>query len=229
MPDAIRDALSPVLAMPVLGALVYLVVSFLAGLAVAVIYIRIRGRTAGVNGGFVTTLVLLTIFVALTALVIGDNVARAFSLVGALAIVRFRTVVEDTRDTVFVIFAVVIGMAVGSGHFIVACIGVPFVGAAAEILGRWGRGGAPSAAPAEGGEVRVTVRVTAGADPGALLGEVLGRCLESFRLVGAVTARQGVATDYRYAARLREPGGAAALVRDLQQIDGVQHVELEVA
>lgn len=120
-------------------------------------------------------------------------------------------------------------MAAGSGHFIIACIGVPFVGAAAEILGRWGRGGAPSAGATEGGEVRVAVRVPAGADPGALLGEVLGLYLESFRLVGAVTARQGVATDYRYAARLRDPGGAAALVRGLQQVDGVQHVELEAA
>src|SRR2546430_13730647 len=43
--------------------------------------------------------------------VIGDNVARAFSLVGALSIVRFRTVVRDTQDTAYVIFAVVVGMA----------------------------------------------------------------------------------------------------------------------
>ena len=54
-----------------------------------------------------TTLVLLTVLVAMTALVVDDSVARAFSLVGALAIVRFRTILEDTRDTAFVVFAVV--------------------------------------------------------------------------------------------------------------------------
>ena len=48
--------------------------------------------------------------------VIGDNVARAFSLVGALSIVRFRTVVRDTQDTAYVIFAVAVGMAVGANH-----------------------------------------------------------------------------------------------------------------
>src|SRR3712207_7408096 len=57
--------------------------------------------------------VLLAVLVALVTLVIGDSTARAFGLVGALSIVRFRTVVEDTRDTAFVIFAVALGMAAG--------------------------------------------------------------------------------------------------------------------
>ena len=59
---------------------------------------------------------LLSILIAMVTQVIGDNVARAFSLVGALSIVRFRTVVRDTVDTAFVIFAVAVGMAVGAGH-----------------------------------------------------------------------------------------------------------------
>ena len=63
---------------------------------------------------FTVTLVLLTILIAMVTQVIGDNVARAFSLVGALSIVRFRTVVRDTQDTAYVIFAVAVGMAVGS-------------------------------------------------------------------------------------------------------------------
>ena len=50
----------------------------------------------------------------MVSMVIGNEIARAFSLVGALSIVRFRTVVEDTRDTAFVIFAVVVGMALGA-------------------------------------------------------------------------------------------------------------------
>ena len=65
---------------------------------------------------FVATLVLLTILIAMVTQVIGDNIARAFSLVGALSIVRFRTVVRDTQDTAYVIFAVAVGMAVGANH-----------------------------------------------------------------------------------------------------------------
>jgi len=80
---------------------------------------------------FIATLVMMTIIIAMSTQVIGDNVARAFSLVGALSIVRFRTVVKDTRDTAFVIFSVVVGMAVGAGHLPVAVVGIVITGIAA--------------------------------------------------------------------------------------------------
>src|SRR5258708_4738716 len=75
----------------------------------------------------VTTLVMLSVLIAMVTLVIGSSVARAFSLVGALAIVRFRTLVEDTRDTAFVMFAVGVGMAAGAGSVVVALIAAPIV------------------------------------------------------------------------------------------------------
>ena len=56
---------------------------------------------------------MLTVILALITQVIGGSAARAFTLVGALAIVRFRTRVNDTRDTAYVILAVCVGMAIG--------------------------------------------------------------------------------------------------------------------
>ena len=73
----------------------------------------------------------------MVSVVIGNSVAHTFSLMGALSIVRFRTVVEDTRDTAFVIFSVVVGMAAGAGLILVALIGIPCVGLAAIVLNRW--------------------------------------------------------------------------------------------
>src|SRR5262245_39113682 len=81
-----------------------LVVALVLGCVVAGVY-RLTHRGAdGPAAGFIPTLVLLSVLIAVVTRVIGDNTARAFSLVGALSIVRFRTVVEDTRDTAFVIF-----------------------------------------------------------------------------------------------------------------------------
>ena len=91
--------------------LVRLFISGLLGFGVARVY-RWTRRTGTWPPTFPSTLVLLSILIAMVTQVIGDNVARAFSLVGALSIVRFRTVVQDTQDTAFVIFAVVVGMAV---------------------------------------------------------------------------------------------------------------------
>ena len=58
----------------------------------------------------------------------GNNAARAFSLVGAVSVIRFRTPLEDTRDTAFVLFAVILGMASGVGYFEVGLLGLLAVG-----------------------------------------------------------------------------------------------------
>jgi uncharacterized membrane protein YhiD involved in acid resistance len=197
-------------------------VALVAGLAVAATWRASQRRAGGDARPMSTTLVLLTLLVAMTTLVIGNNVARAFSLVGALAIVRFRTIVEDTRDTAFVIFAVVAGMALGAGHYGVCLIGIPVVAATALALGRI----APAAAIAPA-ERRLLVRVGAGRDPEALLRELWSRHVDTRRLTATMSARQGAALDLHFAVRLRDPERAVALVQELQATDGVQHVELD--
>ena len=101
-----------------LGVLLRLLAACGLGYVVAVIYRKTRPAPA-VLASFPGTLVLLSVLIAMVTQVIGDNVARAFSLVGALSIVRFRTVVRDTQDTAYVIFAVAVGMAVGADHRLV--------------------------------------------------------------------------------------------------------------
>jgi len=88
------------------------------GIAAGAAYFLTQRKSRSEAASFVATMVLLAILLGMVSMVIGSNIARAFALVGALSIVRFRSVVEDTRDTAFVIFAVVVGMAAG-------CRGVP--------------------------------------------------------------------------------------------------------
>ena len=76
-----------------------LIIAFLFGVIIAQLYRRTQGRAGGRFEAFTSTLVLLAILIALVTQVIGNSVARAFSLVGALSLVRFRTEVQDTRDT----------------------------------------------------------------------------------------------------------------------------------
>src|ERR1041385_3392861 len=102
---------------------IHLCIAFVAGLLVATIYKVTRPRSH-VTPSFPPTLVLLAILIAMVTQVIGGSVARAFGLVGALSIVRFRTVVRDTQDTAFVIFSVVVGMASGAGIFHIVAAGL---------------------------------------------------------------------------------------------------------
>ncbi len=90
------------------------------GIALVRTFARSEGRPAP---GLRTTLLLLTLLCALVTEVIGENLARAFGLAGVLAVVRFRTVIEDTRDSAFVIFAMVVGMSVGAGYLYTSLVG----------------------------------------------------------------------------------------------------------
>jgi len=66
--------------------------------------------------------------------VIGNNLARAFGLVGAMSIIRFRTAVRDVQDIVFIFFALSIGMAAGVGLYTVAISGTLIISLAIIML-----------------------------------------------------------------------------------------------
>lgn len=200
--------------------LLRLTVALLLGCAVAGVY-RLTRRPGGSGPSLSPTLVLLTVLICMVTVVIGSSIARAFSLVGALAIVRFRTVVEDTRDTAFVIFAVGVGMALGAGFLIVPLVGLP-VAAVAAFLFRFPR---PALVPDTGARL-LTVRVGAGHDPDVLLQKLFDAYLERWQLTVAVTARQGVALDLTYSVQLRRKDAAVAFVSALNTLEGVQSVEL---
>jgi uncharacterized membrane protein YhiD involved in acid resistance len=198
--------------------------SLAAGFVVAGVYVIGMGRRREETATLPTTLVLLTVVIAVVTLVIGNSVARAFGLVGALSIVRFRTVVEDTRDTAFVIFAVVVGMAIGAGFPLLAALGVPVILVGALLM-RWVNGRPVPLRPSEA--ATLTVRVGLGNDPEDLLGTIFARHFSDIRLTNTSTAKQGAALEATYKVRLRQAGKAFALVSELNKVEGVQGVELK--
>jgi Domain of unknown function (DUF4956) len=216
MPEFLTSAFRPSADIAPLDILLRLFAALAFGGAVAWIYRRARGAAAS-SGSFPGTLVLLAVLIAMVTQVIGDNVARAFSLVGALSIVRFRTVVRDTQDTAYVIFAVVVGMSVGSQNLWVAAIGLGVVGLAAWLLCR----------SPEGEEASwwvLNLRVGLGFDHEALAAVTLAPHLRKRELMSVETARQGVSLDVIYEVQLRPESSAAALAKELHRIEGVQAV-----
>ncbi len=204
----------------VAGIMLRLLGGLLVGLLVGWSYYFAQRKRLSGAWPFMTTLILLTILVGATTLVIGDSISRAFGLVGALSIVRFRTIVEDTRDTAFVIYAVIMGMAIGSGNAWVAVCGIPITSATAIGMHILGRNFAPQA------QHVLEVRLGAGVDPEAALAPVIAQHLVSSQLVSATTARQGAALEIRYHVQLRDPLAPLTLVRDLNKTEGVQQVDL---
>jgi uncharacterized membrane protein YhiD involved in acid resistance len=204
-----------------LEVLVRLVIAMLLGGLVTLVYRASRAADEAAPS-FTVTLVLLSILIAMVPQVIGDNVARAFSLVGALSIVRFRTVVRDTQDTAYVIFAVAVGMAVGAGHALLAVSGIGVVAAAALLMRR----GAAAISGRHDTYV-LKVRLGLGHEAGAVLAPTFDRFLVARHLISIETAKQGMAIELTYGAALRDEQTAGELVKALNRLDGVQGISLE--
>lgn len=219
MPDFLTTPFQNTLDVNPLYVFVRLLTALAMGVAIAWIFDRTdRGGDRGMS--FPTTLILLCALVAMVTQVIGDNVARAFSLVGALSIVRFRTVVRDTRDTAFVIFSVVVGMAIGARNLTLAAIGVAVIGVAAMLIARVSR---------ERSEPPMLLRVRIGLGNGfeELLSGALNDYMRDRRLMSVSTVKLGAALSLVYEGRIREGRTAEELVRALNTIQGVQDVRCQ--
>jgi hypothetical protein len=88
---------------------------------ISLIYQRLnRGRE---NLHFMMqSLVVLSITIAAAMMIVGNELARAFGLVGAVSVIRFRTAVQNYRDMAFVFIAIVVGMACGLQFYFLAGI-----------------------------------------------------------------------------------------------------------
>lgn len=92
------------------------------GIAIYVSY-GISHRGTIYSKKFNVSLMILTVLTGTVMTVIGNNVALSLGMVGALSIVRFRTALKDTRDTVYVFWTIIAGICCGVGDYLVAAVG----------------------------------------------------------------------------------------------------------
>ena len=97
---------------------------------------RICHRGVSYSSTFAHTLILLGVVVTMIMMVVGSNLARAFALVGALSVIRFRTAVKDPKDTGFMFFSMGVGMAVGTKFYSVALMTTVFISLLMYVLSR---------------------------------------------------------------------------------------------
>lgn len=220
MPGWLGHAFDDSIAVPwdVVG--VRLVISLILSLVVIAIY-KLTRRSGNGTVSFPATLVLLCILIAMVTQVIGDNAARAFSLVGALSVVRFRTVVRDTKDTAFVIFAVVVGMATGYGQAGVALLGLGVVGIAAYLFRD-----RPMTTALTFREMRLIVKMTWSLELEETILKALGKFAEETETTSAETIKQGSGMELTFKLRLKPSTKLTYVIAEISRIEGIQSVEL---
>lgn len=115
--------------------LLHVLVAAVIGFVIFVSY-RLSHDSGLYSKKFNVSLVVLTVLTATVMTVIGNNVALSLGMVGALSIVRFRTAVKDSRDTVYIFWTIIVGICCGVGDYTVAAVGSAVVFLLLLLLGR---------------------------------------------------------------------------------------------
>ena len=113
--------------------LINISLAFVLGLMISYIY-KETHKGLSYSQSFMLTIVFVTLIVSMVIMVIGNNLARAFALVGALSIIRFRTVIKDTKDTAYIFLGLAGGMAAVTSSYFLALIGTTFILLVATVL-----------------------------------------------------------------------------------------------
>lgn len=108
--------------MPIQTVLLVLLVAFIISL---IIFVTYKHTYSGVmyNPRFNVSLIMITMITTIVMVVIGSNISVSLGMVGALSIIRFRTAVKDPRDTAFIFWGVVSGLACGTQNYTIVIVG----------------------------------------------------------------------------------------------------------
>lgn len=198
--------------------LLYLILSFVLSQLLAWVYSWTH-RGLSHSRSMVQSMVLISIIVTAVMLAVGNNLARAFGLFGALALIRFRTPVKDTRDTVFLFMAVGIGITLGTNNVMLAAICTAVFCSIAVYLAYTRTGGRHDS----GAMLRFAM--PASDEQEGLLRKILRHYCRSFALVHLREAGPD-GMEFAYQIRLFDPRQSSGLVADMGAIPGVRGVDL---
>jgi hypothetical protein len=96
--------------------------AFVIGQIIGWVYMATH-TTPSYSSSFAASLVVLPVIVALMMILMSGNLMIAFGLLAVFAVVRFRNVLKDTRDTTYILWSIVEGMAVGTFRYSTALLG----------------------------------------------------------------------------------------------------------
>jgi len=192
--------------------LLTILLSFVLTLIIAWTY-RATHRGASYSQTFAQTLIILAMVVGVVMLIVGSNIARAFTLVGALSIVRFRNAVKETRDVGFIFFAMAIGMACGTRFYLLAIIATVTICLLIWIMTTQNMFAKSLA------EQILKIRLPADIPYDDIFDDVFAKYLTRADLLAVETVQAGMLTELVYGVEFREKGGAHSLIAEVRRLN----------
>lgn len=177
-------------------------------------------RGASYSPAFMQTLVICGMVISAVMMIIGSNIARAFSLVGALSIVRFRNAVKDPRDVAYIFFAMAIGMACGTGFYQIG-IGLTVIVSAACLFMHWVNFGQSGLS-----EKIARIRVPAASAASGAFDDTFKLHCRDFSLLSVESSRAGTETEFTFLMRVAGAFNIDKFMADLRQLHSDMQVQV---
>ena len=203
----------------VTDVVIILLLSFGLCAAIGWVY-QITHRGGSYTQSFVHSLVLIGMVVAVVMLIIGSNIARAFTLVGALSIVRFRNAVKETRDVGFIFFAIAIGMAVGTKFYLLAVITAVIISLIILIMTRFNWYARRVVSHI------LKVQVPNNTEYGTLFDGLFLKYTSHAELINVDSVHNGTLTELIYSVGLKKQNKIAEFLSEIKKLNGNNRVTL---
>jgi hypothetical protein len=201
--------------------MIVLALSCVLSLATASIY-RFTHRGTSYSQSFAQTLVLMGMVTALIMLIVGSNIARAFSLVGALSVIRFRNAVKETRDVAYMFLTMAIGMACGTRFYLLATFATAVLCAVLVAMFK------TDIFAKQVTERLLRVRLPAHVSAEAVLDPVFRTMATDSRLVALETVAGGMLQEAVYTVVLDRKTTPEAFLAEIRKVNGGDKVVLVV-
>jgi len=197
--------------------IVSLSLSFVLAAVIGWVY-RFTHKNVSYSQSYVQTLVMVGMVVSLIMLVVGSNIARAFALVGALSVVRFRNAVKETRDVGFIFLVMAIGMTTGTRFYLLAVAATVAICLVMVIMSKFNWFALDVR--------RQVVKIQVPPEQQYLTGveDVLLRYCSEFELVSTESVRAGALNELYYTAQLKKGAESAELIAALSGVNAGQRV-----
>lgn len=203
----------------VLDIVIVMALSFILSAFIGWIY-KITHRGTSYTQSFVFTLVLNGMVVALVMMIVGSNIARAFSLVGALSIIRFRNAVKETRDVGFIFFTMAVGMAIGTKFYLLAVVAAVVISLMILVMTRF------NWYEREMSSQILRVQLPNNVPFDTLFDKPFVRYTSSSELISVDSVHGGMLTELTYSIGMKKSGQIQEFLSEIKKLNGNNKVTL---
>lgn len=196
-----------------------LFIAMILGVVVAKVYRRVH-RGISYSPSYAYSIVIITMVVCFVMMVIAGNITKAFTLLGAFTIIRYRTAVKDPKDTAFIFLALVLGLAVGSSDYAMAFTGAGMLVTTALMLDKLNFGSMVKL------DQVVYLTVDSEKIDQKRLEKVLKSLFKEVEIINVNYNSAAKALQYSYSVKLGKVNDQGVAIRELSLVSGVKNAEV---